>query len=355
MAVQDLHIEIVGSSGTGLSSMGHASREAARRVLQRHFTRVGITVVDSTSDLEHMVSTKPDLVFLGAKQRSDHTRSLYPGSNAWWIGDYLDRHGIAYTGSNSAAHQLEMHKHLAKQVVADAGLATTRWVLVKVDQVFVAQDVTLPFPLFVKPASLGGGQGVASDSLVYDLAQLEAKVATLRSSLQADVLIEEYLPGREFSISIIKDAVTGAYDVIPLELIALPDIHGQRILSAAVKSSNTETVVAVAPGELRRAVCKLGFDVFHVLGARDYGRIDIRLDANVQPHFLEANLMPSLISGYGTFPKACLIGLGMEYPAMMRQIVHLGLSRRQLHRQYPVSGDSPQPVTPTWLASVPGH
>jgi len=63
------------------------------------------------------------------------------------------------------------------------------------------------------------------------------------------------------------------------------------------------------------------------LGARDYGRIDIRLDATGTPHFLEANLIPSLISGYGSFPKACVMNIGLEYEPMIMRIANLGLSR----------------------------
>jgi hypothetical protein len=52
------------------------------------------------------------------------------------------------------------------------------------------------------------------------------------------------------------------------------------------------------------------------------------LDAAGQPNFLEANLIPSLISGYGSFPKACLLNLGLDHPAMIRHIVELGLAHQ---------------------------
>lgn len=66
---------------------------------------------------------------------------------------------------------------------------------------------------------------------------------------------------------------------------------------------------------------------FHALGARDYGRIDIRLDSDGVANFLEANLIPSLISGYGSFPKACELNIGLEYEPMIISITELGLIR----------------------------
>ena len=77
---------------------------------------------------------------------------------------------------------------------------------------------------------------------------------------------------------------------------------------------------------LRSEVCQLALDSFSALGGRDYGRIDIRLNRNGEPQFLEANLIPSIIDGYGSFPKACQINLGLDYESMVLQIVRLGLA-----------------------------
>ena len=151
----------------------------------------------------------------------------------------------------------------------------------------------------------------------------------MRSLLQfqADALVEEYLPGREFSVAILKDEDTTAFQVMPIELIAPADSYGARLLSGQVKMSNSEQVLQVIDEAIKSKVTKLALDAFYTLGARDYGRIDIRLDAEGVPHFLEANLIPSLISGYGSFPKACKLNIGLEYGPMILRIAQLGLSR----------------------------
>lgn len=77
-----------------------------------------ISVVNTLADLEALVQKQPDLVFLGVK--------LLPLHPDIWIADYLDRHGISYTGSDARATQLESDKSYAKQVVQSAGLATHR-------------------------------------------------------------------------------------------------------------------------------------------------------------------------------------------------------------------------------------
>ena len=170
--------------------------------------------------------------------------------------------------------------------------------------------------------------GIDSDSVAHNFAQLCSKVSSI-SKLNSDSLIEEYLPGREFSVAILKDGYSEEYSLMPLELIAPMDEHGARLLSAKVKSADTERFVEIVDQNIKTKVTELAVDVFHALGARDYGRVDIRLDENGAPQFLEANLIPSLLNGYGNFPKACKLNLGLDYESMLLQIVRLGLTRQQ--------------------------
>ena len=84
----------------------------------------------------------------------------------------------------------------------------------------------------------------------------------------------------------------------------------------------------LVPGTLLNSkLATLALKSFVALGGRDYGRIDIRLDNNGQPNFLEANLIPSLIKDYGNFPKACKLHLNLSYQQMIMQIIGLGMQR----------------------------
>ena len=114
---------------------------------------------------------------------------------------------------------------------------------------------------------------------------------------------------------------------MPLELVAPVDEHGHRILSDAVKSADTEAFLPVETGVLKESIKRLALQVFKTLGAQDYGRIDIRLDGDGTPQFLEANLIPSLLNHYGNFPKACLLNMSLGFEPMLLQIVRLGLQR----------------------------
>lgn len=314
------HIEIVTAANPGLSSMGKTSRTAIRAVLARHYRDVRITIINDIDDLEQLAARQPDLVFLGMKY-------LPFGTDKLWISDYLDRQGIAYTGSGQAAHHLELNKSRAKQRALEAGLRTAKFYVVRQGEQAAPEDHQLEFPVFIKPANRGGGQGVDSQSLAYTQQALRAKVESIRERLGADSLVEEYLPGREFSVAILRDGESSGYSAMPIELVAPPDQNGDRLLSAAVKSADAESFMAITEPGLKQRVNELALDVFRALGARDYGRIDIRLDRQGSPHFLEANLIPSLISGYGSFPKACLLNSGLSHEAMLLSIVGLAMGR----------------------------
>lgn len=323
----DKHIEIVCSTVMALSSMSQRSRSAALAVLSKRYARVGITIVNSLSDLEALVAQKPDLVFLGMKFIPVNPDLGLHDPNKIWISDYLDEQGIAYTGSSQMALEFELNKPMAKQRVLNAGLPTSPFYVARQSHLPTREDMSLTFPVFIKPTNRGGGQGIGSDSVARNFTELQAKVQSITSRLQADSLIEEYLPGREFSVAILKHEHSAEFSVMPIELVAEPDKSGARLLGGDVKSSNTERVLEVTDKVIRSKVCALAMEVFYALGARDYGRIDIRLDEDGTPQFLEANLLPSLISGYGSFPKACVLNLGIDYESMILMIVKLGLTR----------------------------
>ena len=315
------YIEVVRSQIKRLSSMSSESALAIVASLSKQYDNVVLTEVNTVDDLNALIERKPDLVFLGVMYVLDDQ------GNKVWVSDQLEAASIPHTGSPRSSHELELHKDQAKQRVINNGLASAPFRIVNVGQLYSEQEVGLEFPLFVKPLSGGGGSGVDEFSVVRNLDQLNSKIASLHTNNKVNILIEQYLEGREFSVAILRKKESDTLIAMPLELIAPKDDNGDRMLSNRVKSSNEERAIRVNDSSEKAMVSDFAIKVFKVLGARDYGRIDIRLDAHGAPHFLEANLIPSLISGYGSFPKASLINEGLEYDEMIDIIAQLGFSR----------------------------
>ena len=321
------HIEIVRSDLPGLSSLSLKSCKAMYAVLKQRYAAVGVTTVTSEADLELLVSRSPDLVFMGMKVLHIPTADAQNDDQLIWISDYLEYHGIEHTGSGQKAMEFELNKPLAKRQVLAAGLQTAPFLVIKNGVAPAELATSLKFPLFVKPASLGGGEGIDDYSVVHDRAELRAKIESIQAVYTTDILIEEYLPGREFSVAILRDEGTNELTAMPIELVAQSNDRGDRVLGQKMKALDVEVVLPVTDPSMRTQVVDLAVNVFKAIGARDYGRIDIRLSAVGVPHFLEANLIPSLIGGYGSFPKACALNANMNYETMIHRIVDLGLSR----------------------------
>jgi D-alanine-D-alanine ligase len=284
------HIVVVRSSDIWLSSLSLVSCDGIVALLKNFYESVDVITVNNPDDLEKIILASPDLVFMGMKFVPTDTKLGLNDPNKIWLSDYLDEHQISYTGSGQMAHELELNKHFAKQRVRDRGINTSNF-YVRGKLGTFASDSALNFPLFIKPTNRGGGLGIDSDSLVNNYQQLEAKVLSIRLAHGSDSLIEEYLPGREFSVAILKDE---------------------------------EDYLEITDPTIKKNVSELAMKVFEALGARDYGRIDIRLDGTGVPQFLEANLLPSLLAGYGNFPKACLLNLNLSYGDMILAITKLG-------------------------------
>jgi len=319
----DKYIEIVGSSNHRLNAMAAGSREAIRVALSKKYAKVGVTIVDDIADLEALVAKKPDLVVLGMKLILLDPAQGYDDSPKVWLSDYLEEHGIAYTGSDAAGLAIQADKPAAKQKVMDAALQSSAYFISTIKQPTFAHN--LEFPLFVKPTDLGGSKGIDEMSVVYSQSELEAKIGAIHAEYGSDALVEEYLSGREFSVAVVMQK-SGDLLAMPIEIASPADTKGNSFLSKAVKKADLERVLAVEDAQLKDKLSALAIGVFEALGSRDYARIDMRLDGMGTPSFIEANPMPGL-SSHGYLSRCFAINHDVGYEDMVLAITHLGLER----------------------------
>lgn len=323
----DKYIEIVGSNNLRLSAMAASSRQTILEVLRQHYTKVSITIVEDMDDLEALAAKRPDLVILGMKFILLDPLLGYEDSPKVWLSDYLHTHGIACTGSDADAMALQLDKHIAKQRVLDAGLRSSAYFISRVDMPNFLHGLT--FPLFVKPSNRGGSSGIDEQSVVYTDAELQAKITSLHDEYKSDVLIEEYLGGREFSVAVMRQLTSGELVAMPVEITAPIDAQGNMFLSTAVKEADSEKVLNLDDPVLKDAISALAIGAFKALGSRDFGRIDMRLDAHGVPSFIEANLMPGL-SNHGYLFRCLNLNVGMTYDDMILSIVSMSFKRSSL-------------------------
>ena len=192
----------------------------------------------------------------------------------------LEMLGIPCSGSSALSIGLTLDKALAKRVAQSAGIATAPF------EVMEARVSTpaLHFPLFAKPAAEGSSMGITDRSLCRDEHELSAAIERLQK--YGPVLVEEFLPGDEYTVGVVDGEVLGAMQVIPRQ--HEPDF----IYSLDVKRDYLNRV------EYRLVededVKKVALDVWRAFDLRDVARIDVRRDRDGVPNFVEVNPLPGV-------------------------------------------------------------
>ena len=334
----DRHIEVVTTETAGMKETGFGSVETCRRicdVLKSRYAEVRFNLVQSERDLQRIVDREPDLVVLCVKYVIDEEQDA-----TIWLSDYFSQHGIPHTGSNRATLEFDSDKSKAKTVLLENGVATAKFFPAHPGLFIKEEHLPLPLPLFVKPMDAANGNGVDENSLVHDFASYEAKVEEIFTIYAIPALVEEVLPGREFTVAVFDDSAPDGRLIFPVEIVAPRNAKGDRVLGHLAKSSNNEKLSKIEDGALT-AISALARKAFSILGMRDFGRIDVMMDAHGVPHFIETNLVPGLTADTSYFPRACNIDGMMSYEAVVLKIVELALNRSMLPAHFKLNRSEP--------------
>ncbi|MGA1796318.1 MAG: D-alanine--D-alanine ligase family protein [bacterium] len=235
----------------------------------------------------------------------------------------LDAYDIPYTFSDPLVLSLTLHKGMCKRVIRDLDIPTPAFAIVASEA--DAARVGLPFPLFVKPVAEGTGKGISASSKVHDRRALAAACNELLARYRQPVLVETYLPGREFTAGIIGTGKEGK--VIGIMEIIFGENAEQGSYSFFNKEHYEDVVeyrmvddpMAVRAGQMALAVWQ-GF------GCRDAGRVDLRADVRGIPHVLEVNPLAGLNPEHSDLPILCR-KKGMTFRWLIDSIMQSALKR----------------------------
>ncbi|MCB1845298.1 MAG: D-alanine--D-alanine ligase [Halioglobus sp.] len=236
----------------------------------------------------------------------------------------LDAYQIPYVFSDTLACALTLHKGMTKDVVRACGVATPDYALVS--ELADVKAVNLPYPLFAKPVAEGTGKGIHADSRIENAAELHAVCRRLLKEYKQPVLVERFLPGREFTVGIVG---TGrkAKALATLEIELLPDADAE-VYSYRNKENCEELVVykLLSAGKLRRDVESVAVKAWRSLGCRDGGRIDVRLDASGKAHFIEVNPLAGIHPEHSDLPIMAA-KIGVSYATLIGMIMNSAMQR----------------------------
>ena len=184
-----------------------------------------------------------------------------------------------------------------------------------------------PFPVIVKPNAEGSSKGISALSVAAGPDELEQILAEKIEAYKQDMLIEQFIPGREFTVGILGNGADLRV-FPPMEIVFNEKAQG--IYSFATKQDFQQYVRYVCPPDLAASGIKELEDtaaaVYHILGCRDFARMDFRLSPEGQLYFIELNPLPGLAPGYSDFPILAAM-CGMDYSTLIREILNCALRR----------------------------
>lgn len=227
------------------------------------------------------------------------------------VQELLEAAGIAFTGSDARSSRLAMDKDESKRRFRDAGIPTPDWLTWPARQSDVEE---LGLPLIVKPSRVGSTVGL---TLMPDLFGLDSAVGKALT-FDDQVILEQFLPGREYTVGVLENAALGVGEIVPPDVIF--DFHSKYTPGRA-----QELFPAEIDEALQSRFRELALAAHEALELRDFSRVDFRLDAAGSPYCLEVNTLPGM-TPTSLLPQSAAV-FGISFEDLCDCMIRLALKR----------------------------
>jgi D-alanine-D-alanine ligase len=264
----------------------------------------------------------------------------------------LETMGYRFTGGGGNALLHTTHKYMAKEYLVQAGLPTPPgWLFRDAGEV----EGDFCFPLIVKPVAEDASFGIGPGAVVSDLQTLKSRVQYVADRYRQIALVEEFICGREFNVSIWDEPPT----VLPINEIDFSDFSNpcERIVSFAAKweheSFDYQHLQRICPAplgeDLKNRIEEVALGAWYAFDCQGYIRVDIRMDAEENPYIVDVNCNPDLALD-GSFYRSTTIA-GYSYEEMILKILTMAKRTKDIKRPMPAFR-SPKPLPQDQVVST---
>ncbi|MEO7167204.1 MAG: D-alanine--D-alanine ligase [Chthoniobacterales bacterium] len=228
----------------------------------------------------------------------------------------LEDRGVPYTGEGVAESRLAFDKIASKKKFSQHGVATPHWQIIQ-----AGETPSLPLPYVIKAPRQGSTVGV------YIVKEEDKVAASLSEAAKYDreLLIEQFIPGRELTIGVLGDLALPVLEIIPKS--GFYDFNDKYpFLNPQGGGGAQHVCPAAIPDELTGKIQDLALLAAGSLGLKVYSRVDIMLSDENQPSVLEINTIPGMTES-SLLPDAAAVA-GITYPQLCARIIELSLAAR---------------------------
>ncbi|HSW39359.1 MAG TPA: ATP-grasp domain-containing protein [Acidobacteriota bacterium] len=254
-------------------------------------------------------------------------------NNEGAVASLFDLFGVPYTGAPPLSLSLCRRKGLTKQILAESGIPTPRFITL--ERPIIKPEHGLKYPLILKPSRQDGSAGLDVYSVVSDYPHLLRRLDRLFADFKSSVLVEEFVEGQELHVPMLGNDPAEVLPVIGFNFTELSELeyYHPPLITHDIKwnplSPAYHKVHSLCPAELDRdteaRVKDFARRAFIATGCRDYARIDVRLGSDDTPYILEVNPNPDLTEGVSFMQSAETAGLG--FAETLSRIVEFALER----------------------------
>jgi D-alanine-D-alanine ligase len=239
-------------------------------------------------------------------------------------------YGVRFTGAGPFTLALCQRKGMTKQLLLANSVPTPRYKLL--NEAKMPGRHGLRYPLIIKPAREDASSGVEKGSVVYNFEQLKERVTKTFEEFDPPILVEEFIEGREFHVSVLGNDPPEVLPIIEFDFSELPLDH-PKIISYDAKWNPLEEsfhrVHAICPAKLTKRLEKkvksISLEAYKITGCHDYARLDLRITEDNKVFVLEVNPNPDLTEGVSFMDSSEHHGL--SFGETLAKIVECALSR----------------------------
>lgn len=291
-----------------------------------------VIMIEANEDaFEKFKATRPDIVFNVAECANGISREAQ-------IPAMLDMLQIPYTGSDPLTLTTCLDKSRAKEVLAYNKVPTARFRFA--ENVSDLKNFDLRFPVMLKPVAEGSSKGIFNSSYVTNIKYLEQRLAENLAAYNQPFVIEEFLPGREFTVAILgNEPDTEILPIVEINFNELPDdvvpiysFEAKWIFDTRENPLSIFSCPAKVDAQLEKKIKDAALRTYKTLRCKDWSRVDIRLDADGEPNVIEINPLPGVLpdpNDNSCFPKAAR-AKGISYEQMINKVLNAALTRHNL-------------------------
>lgn len=277
---------------------------------------------------EKLRTMRPDFVFNIAE-------GMHGVSREAQIPAMLEMLQIPYLGSDPLTLGICLDKARAKEILSYHKIPTAGFSVISSMNDF--EDVRLKFPAMVKPLHEGSSKGIYNSCVVHTPDELANEVKIVLDTYQEPALVEDFLPGREFTVGMLGNGdevqvlpiVEIKFDALPPGVNPIYSYEAKWIWDQTENPLDIFECPAKLDEPLKHDISRICRDAYRVLKCRDWSRIDVRLDAHGRPNILEINPLPGIlpkVEDNSCLPKAARAA-GLSYSQLINTALDVAMKR----------------------------